>query len=167
MVVDVYKHVELCFACAENRLSERRQKSTIKLFPALELFSGLAVDLLGPLTSYRGGHKHVMVICDRFIKLTRAIPLRDATALTVSSAFMILGSLPMASPTLSLRTTDLSLPRYITRASSGCWIEPLIIPLPTTSRMMGRWNDTTAPWCGSSDALLQSIRQSGTVICPS
>jgi len=46
------------------------------------------MDLLGPLTTSRGGHKHVLVICDRFTKLTRAIPLRDATALTVSSAFI-------------------------------------------------------------------------------
>jgi len=30
----------------------------------------------------------VLVICDRFIMLTRPIPLRDATALTVSSAFI-------------------------------------------------------------------------------
>jgi len=88
MVVDVYKHVEQCSACAENRLSERRQTSAMKLFPALEPFSGLAMDLPGPLTTSRGGHKHVLVICDRFTKLTRAIPLRDATALTVSSAFI-------------------------------------------------------------------------------
>jgi len=46
------------------------------------------MDLLGPLTTSRGGHKHVLVICDRFTKLTRAIPLPDATALTVSSAFI-------------------------------------------------------------------------------
>ena len=36
----------------------------------------------------RGGHKHVLVMCDRFTKLTRAILLLDATALTVSSAFI-------------------------------------------------------------------------------
>jgi len=88
MVVDVYKHVEQCPACAKNRLSKRRHTSTMKLFPALEPFSGLAMDRLGPLTTSRGGHKHVLVICDRFTKLTRAIPLRDATALTLSSAFI-------------------------------------------------------------------------------
>jgi len=88
MVVDVYKHVEQCPACAKNRLSERRHTSTIKLFPPLEPLSGLAVDLLGPLTTSKGGHKHVLIICDRFTKLTRAIPLWDATALTVSSAFI-------------------------------------------------------------------------------
>jgi len=88
MVVDVQKHVEQCPACAKNLLSERRYTSTMKLCPALEPFSGLAMDLLGPLTTSRGGHKHVVVIYYRFTKLTRAIPLRDATALTVSSAFI-------------------------------------------------------------------------------
>ena len=86
--VDVCKHVEQCPACARNRLSERRHTSTMKPFPALERFSGLAMDLLGPLTTSRGGYKHVLVICDRFTKLTRAIPLRDATALTVCSAII-------------------------------------------------------------------------------
>jgi len=88
MVVDVYTHVEQGPACARNRLSERMHTSRMKLFPALEPFLGLAMDLLGPLTTSRGGHKHVPVICDRFYKLTRAIPLRDATALTVSSEFI-------------------------------------------------------------------------------
>ena len=87
-VVEVYKHVEQCPACAKTRLSERRHTSTMRLFPALEAFSGLAMDLLGPLIPSRGGHKHVLVICDRFTNLTQAIPLRDATALTVSSAFI-------------------------------------------------------------------------------
>jgi len=88
MVVDIYKHEEQCPACAKNLLSERRHTSTMKLFLALGPFSGLAMDLLGPLTTCRGGHKHVLVTCDRLTKLTRAIPLRDATALTVSSAFI-------------------------------------------------------------------------------
>jgi len=60
----------------------------MKLFAADEPFSGLAMDLLGPLPTSKGGHKHVLVICDRFTKLTRAIPLREATALTVASAFI-------------------------------------------------------------------------------
>ena len=55
MVVDVYKHVEKCPACAKNRLSERRHTSTMKLLPALEPFLGLAMDLLGPLTTSSGG----------------------------------------------------------------------------------------------------------------
>ena len=37
----------------------------MKLFPAFESFSGLAMDLPGPLTTSSCGHKHVLVICDR------------------------------------------------------------------------------------------------------
>jgi len=86
MVVDVYKHVEQCPACAKNRLSERKHTTVMKLFTTDEPFSGLAMDLLGPLPTSKGGNKHVLVICDRFTKLTRAIPMREATALTVASA---------------------------------------------------------------------------------
>jgi len=88
MVADVYKHVDQCPACAKNRLSERKHTTMMKLFTADEPFSGLAMDLLGPLPTSRGGHKHALIICDRFPKLTRAIPLREATALTVESAFI-------------------------------------------------------------------------------
>jgi len=87
MVVDVYKHVEQCAACAKNRLSERKHTTVMKLFTANEPILGQAMDLLGPLPTSKGGHKHVLVICNRFTKLTRAIPLRKATALTVASAF--------------------------------------------------------------------------------
>jgi len=88
MVVDVYKHVEQCPACARNRLSDRKHTTVMKLFTADEPFSGLAMDLFGPLLTSRGGHKYVLVIWDRFNKLTRAIHLREATALTVESAFI-------------------------------------------------------------------------------
>ena len=88
MVVHIYKHMEQCPACAKNCRSERKHTSLMKLFPALQHFSGLKMDLFGPLITSKGGHKHILVIWDRFGKLTRAIPLRDATALTVASAFV-------------------------------------------------------------------------------
>jgi len=83
---DIYKHVEQCPACAKILLSEMRNSSTMKLFPALETCSRLARDLLGPLTTRSVDKMHEMVIYDRFTKLTRAILLRHSTALTVASA---------------------------------------------------------------------------------
>jgi len=88
MVVDVYKHVEQCPACAKNRLSERKHTTVLKLITADEPFSGLAMDLLGTQPTSKGGHKNVLVIFDRFTMLARAIPLREATALTMASAFI-------------------------------------------------------------------------------
>ena len=86
MVVYVQKNMEQCPACAKNRLSERKHTTVVKLFTADEAFSGLFKDLLGPLPTSEGGQKQGLVICDRFTKLSRAILLRVATALTVASA---------------------------------------------------------------------------------
>jgi len=88
MVVHVYKHVEQCPTCAKNRLSERKHTMVMKLFTADEPFSGLAKNHQGPLPTSKGGHKHVLVFCDRLTMVTRAIPMREATALTVASAFL-------------------------------------------------------------------------------
>jgi len=88
MDVDVFKRVEQCPACAKNRLSEKKHTTVMNLFTAEEPFSGLDMGLSGPLPTSKRGQKHVLVICDRFTKLTRAIPLREATALTVASAFI-------------------------------------------------------------------------------
>jgi len=57
------------------------------LFPATEPFAALAIDLLGPLPRTLEEYKCILVICDRFTKVTRAVPLRDITALDVLSAF--------------------------------------------------------------------------------
>jgi len=61
---------------AGNTVTERHQEQ-----PQLR---GIGSNEAASRIDTRGGHKHVLVICDRFTKLTRAIPLRDATALTVS-----------------------------------------------------------------------------------
>ena len=46
------------------------------------------MDLLGPLPKTAHGNQHVLVITDRFSKLTRSIPLRTTTASVVANAFL-------------------------------------------------------------------------------
>ena len=62
--------------------------SFMRLFPATEPFEAVAIDLLGPLPRSAEGYEHLLVMCDRFSKLTRVVPLRDVTALDVLSAFV-------------------------------------------------------------------------------
>jgi len=88
IVVHIYKHVEQCRARAKNRLSERRRTSAMRLCPAREPLLGLEMDLLGPLTNNRGGHMQALVTCDWSHKQSQTISLRNATALTVASAFI-------------------------------------------------------------------------------
>jgi len=60
----------------------------MRLFLATKPFAALAIDLLGPLPRTPEGYEYILVICDRFTKVTRAVSLRDITALDVLSAFL-------------------------------------------------------------------------------
>lgn len=58
------------------------------LFPATEPISALAMDLLGPLPKTEEGNEYLLVICDRFTKLTRSVPVAAVTTMVVVSAFL-------------------------------------------------------------------------------
>lgn len=63
---------------------ELKQTSTLKLFPATEPFASLAMNILGPLPEFEGGYKLILVIVDLFSKLTRAVSMRETTAIAVA-----------------------------------------------------------------------------------
>jgi len=46
------------------------------------------MDLLGPLTRTAAGNEHLLVIVDRFSKMTRAIPLEQIDAESIAAAFL-------------------------------------------------------------------------------
>ena len=48
----------------------------------------VAMDFLDPLPKSHSVKRHVLVITDRFTKLSRAIPLRDTNAATTALAFL-------------------------------------------------------------------------------
>jgi len=58
------------------------------LFSATERFAALAFDFLCPLPRTPEGYEYILVICDRFTKVTRAVPLKEISALDVLSAFL-------------------------------------------------------------------------------
>ena len=61
----------------------------MRLFPSLQPFEQVALDLLGPLPKTPRGNQHILVMSCRFSKLTQIVPLRSATANTVASAFFV------------------------------------------------------------------------------
>jgi Integrase zinc binding domain len=87
MYKDVEDMVRQCTLCAKNRVQERERVSMMKLFPANEPLEFDAIDILGPLPKTVHGNRFLLVISDRFSKLTRTIPMRTTTALAVSKAF--------------------------------------------------------------------------------
>jgi transposase InsO family protein len=47
----------------------------------------VAIDILGPLPRAKHGNRFLLVISDRFSKVTNTVPLRAVTALPVARAF--------------------------------------------------------------------------------
>jgi len=88
LAVDVFGWVAACPTRAKNRLMGTQSKAFLRLLLATEPFAAAAIDLLGPLPRIPEAYEYILVICDRFTKVTRAVPLRDITALDVLSAFL-------------------------------------------------------------------------------
>jgi transposase InsO family protein len=57
------------------------------LFPANSPIESVEMDILGPLPWTKHGNRFLLVIADRYSKVTKIIPLRTVTALSISTAF--------------------------------------------------------------------------------
>jgi len=88
MVVDVYAFVANCTQCARNRVGKRRKTNYLKTFPPTKPLTNLCKDLLGPLPRTAAGNEHLLVMVDRFSKITRAIPLQWIGAKTIAAAVL-------------------------------------------------------------------------------
>ena len=88
MAADVYKTVRTCNACAKNRVKLRKQTHPLRLFPAQSPLEALSIDILDPLTKTKKGYRFLLVVTDRYTKLTQVIPLRRIDAYTVAVAFI-------------------------------------------------------------------------------
>jgi transposase InsO family protein len=87
MVEDIYETVRQCDLCARNRIAEKRRTNPLKLFPPGGPLESVAMDILGPLPRTKHGNRFLLVIADRFSKVTKTVPLRTITALSVARAF--------------------------------------------------------------------------------
>jgi hypothetical protein len=99
---NMYREIEdvvrSCEQCARNNVQERTRVNHMQLFPAHEPLEFVAIDIFGPLPKTAHGNRFLLVISDRFSKLTRTIPMRTTTALAVAKAFAQIGYFHMALP---------------------------------------------------------------------
>jgi transposase InsO family protein len=87
MAMDVYESVRQCDAFARNRISDKRHTNPLQIFAANGPMESVAMDILGPLPRTTHGNTFLLVIADRFSKVTITVPLRTVTALSVATAF--------------------------------------------------------------------------------
>lgn len=77
-----------CTTLAKNGVKLWRAKKEVKLFPARAPLESVALDILGSLIKIRRGHIFLLVIANRYSRLTRTVPLNMITALAVPRAFI-------------------------------------------------------------------------------
>jgi len=88
LAADVFGWVAACPTSANIRLMCTQSTAPMRLFPATEPFAALAIDLLGPSPRTPDRYAYSLVIRDRFNTVTRAVSLKDISALDVLSAFL-------------------------------------------------------------------------------
>ena len=88
MVANVYAFVTNCTQCARYGVGKRRRTNYVKTFPPTEPLMYFCMNLLGPLPRTAAGNEHLLVIVDRFSKMTRANPLERIDAETIAAAFL-------------------------------------------------------------------------------
>ena len=88
MSADAAATVRECTQCAKNRLRLIRQVNPMRLFPPTKPLECVAIDILGPLPTSKAGHKFLLVMTDRFSKLTQVTPLKRIKTLDVAIAFV-------------------------------------------------------------------------------
>ena len=88
MVTDIYSTITKCTTRTQDRLSLRRHTSPLTLFPATEPLTDLSVEILGSIPATKAGNRFILVITDRFSKLTKCVALRRITAISVASAII-------------------------------------------------------------------------------
>ena len=88
MATDVFATVQHCPSCARERIKQRKRQHPLILFPAEGPLKDVAVDLVGPFPATKKGYKMILVISDRFSKLTQVVPLRNTEAYDCALAFV-------------------------------------------------------------------------------
>jgi hypothetical protein len=91
MAVNVADTVRQCDVCSCIRIKERTWTSSLKLFPASSPLTYMSIDILGPLPKTNHGNRFLLVMTDRFKKLTRTVPLRSTSTCAVAKTFRPLG----------------------------------------------------------------------------
>jgi len=88
MAADIHTTITKCTTCAQNRRALWRRTTPLTMFPATEPLTELSVDNFGPIPASKNGNRFILVITDRFAKLTKCVAVRRITAMSAASAII-------------------------------------------------------------------------------
>ena len=129
-----------------ERIQGVKRSSFLKLFPATAPLQDIAIDILGPLVMAKSGCEYLLVITDRYSKLTRAIPMTKISAYIVAKAFCDNWIFVYGPPRSVLSDNG----KRLTRSSSGGFVRYSVYktcsPQHITHRPMGRLKGSIEPY---------------------
>lgn len=73
--------------CSRTRLQLLKRTNQLKLFRAKSPLISVGIDILGPLPKANWGRRFLLLISDRFTKITQAVPLKYIDANSLARAF--------------------------------------------------------------------------------
>jgi transposase InsO family protein len=86
---DVTEFIKRCPSCAAQRLKRGPQRThKLTIFPPEGPLEFVAMDVLGPLPETKRGNRFCVVMCDRFTKISIAVPTPNQTAETCAQVFV-------------------------------------------------------------------------------
>ena len=87
MKKDITSWVRTCLTCQSNKI-QRHNFSEFKAYPLPNArFQEINLDIVGPLPQ-SNGYSYMLTVIDRYTRYLSAIPMKDATTLSVIEAFM-------------------------------------------------------------------------------
>ncbi|KAL6420796.1 hypothetical protein ACFW04_013771 [Cataglyphis niger] len=85
---DVERYIAKCEYCQKNKLSRKNKVPLIITDTPTKPFEKSALDIVGPLTVTTNGNKYLLTFQDNLTKFSKAIPIPNQKANTVSKEFI-------------------------------------------------------------------------------
>lgn len=136
--------VDNCETCLQHRPHPKHQR-VLKLFPPEGPLVFIAIDILGPLPKEKSGNKFIIVIKDRYSKLTLEVPTSSVTAPAVASTQLDSWIIPYGIPSSLLSDNGSQLTRKLFAALCdflGTDLRTTTAYHPQTNGQMERYNKT-------------------------
>jgi RNase H-like domain found in reverse transcriptase/Integrase zinc binding domain/Integrase core domain len=89
LILDCKVFVSRCPSCARQRLKAQKRTKWMKLFPPSAPLEFVGIGILRPLPETKRGNRFLLMMTDRFSKVTKVAPLRHITADDVAFAFFV------------------------------------------------------------------------------
>lgn len=89
MATDITSVDRSCPHCACNSLRVISRKQPMRLLPTKQPLESVAVDRLGLLPKLKVGNCFILVMADRFTKLTKVVAMKRKTGLDVDKSFYL------------------------------------------------------------------------------